>query len=292
MPKINVIIPVYNAEKYLERCIQSLINQTLSDIEILFIDDCSTDNSLEILKKYEKIDSRIKVYTLDKNSGAAVARNKGLENAKGEYLNFVDSDDAIELNFYEKLYNKAIETDVQIVKCSRRTFETDGRTTYSNLNNIIKEKGNLFFGYEWQTAIYKTSLIKENNIKFTPELIKAQDIAFLNKVLLKTTKPIEFVEDVYYNYYRRSDSLNANKIPLKYINSAVLSQKIQCQDFNNSELFEKNPCLYNELYILRPMVLISLTAFQNPEYDCAQGIIDCYTVCKDKSAFLYLFPYK
>ena len=106
MPKISVIIPVYNVEKYLPKCLDSLINQTLSDIEIICINDCSTDNSLEILEEYASKDERIKIIDLKENQGAAAARNKGLEIAKGEYLGFVDPDDYVDLNFYEELYKK------------------------------------------------------------------------------------------------------------------------------------------------------------------------------------------
>lgn len=296
MAAICVIIPVYNVEEYIERCVRSLLNQTFKDVEMIFIDDCSTDNSIKILKEYANKDSRIKIFCLEKNSGAAIARNKGLEVASGEYLSFIDPDDAIDLNFYESLYEKAKETNADIVKCERRTYEIDGSITYSNLNQTIKERGNFFFGYEWTTAIYRLSLIKDNNIKFLPELIKAQDTAFLNKVLLKTTKPIEFVDNVYYNYHRRSGSLNAKEISVKCVKSAVLSQRIQCEDLNLSNLYESNPNLYMDLYVIRPIVLLVMTAFQNSKYEakliCIQGIIDCYKACKNKKAFEELFPYK
>ncbi len=293
---VSIIIPVYNVEKYIKRCLDSLINQTLKDIEIICIDDLSPDNSLHILKEYAAKDSRIKVIALDKNCGAAIARNKGLDAATGEFLGFIDPDDNIDLNYYEALYNKAKETGADVVKCSRRTYETDGRITYSNLNETIKKKGILYFGFEWTTAIYKSSIIFENKIRFPEELIKAQDTAFLNKVLLKTSKPIEFVENVYYNYYRRTSSLNSNIIPIKYVKSALLSQKIQLEDLNASDLFEKDSATYMDLFLNRIYTILAITAFQNPEFEakslCAQGIIDCYNICKDKKAFERNFVYK
>ena len=93
MPKVSVIIPVYNTEKYLKKCLDSVCNQTLSDIEIICIDDCSTDNSLNILKEYTLKDNRIKLIEFKENKGAAVARNTGIDEAKGEYIGFIDSDD-------------------------------------------------------------------------------------------------------------------------------------------------------------------------------------------------------
>ncbi len=106
MAKVSVIVPVYNVEKYLEECIESLINQTLTDIEIICINDGSTDNSLKILEELQKKDNRIKIIN-QKNSGVSSARNNGIENATGEYIGFVDSDDWIDSDYYEKLYNTA-----------------------------------------------------------------------------------------------------------------------------------------------------------------------------------------
>lgn len=113
MPKVSIIVPVYNVEKYLRKCIDSLVNQTLNDIEIICINDGSTDKSLKILKEYKNKDSRI-ILLNQENSGQSVARNRGIEIAKGEYLGFVDPDDWIDLDYYEKLYNAAIGTNADI----------------------------------------------------------------------------------------------------------------------------------------------------------------------------------
>ena len=116
MSKVSVIIPVYNTEKFLRKCLDSVCNQTLQDIEIICINDCSTDGSLEILREYAGKDNRIKLIELLENCGAAKARNIGIDIAEGEYLGFVDSDDFIDLDFYKKLYGKAKETDADAVK--------------------------------------------------------------------------------------------------------------------------------------------------------------------------------
>ena len=104
MIKISIIIPVYNTEKYLKKCLDSIINQTLKSLEIICIDDCSTDNSLNILKEYQLKDKRIKIIEQKENKGQGVARNLGLNIAEGEYIGFIDSDDWVDLNFFEKLY--------------------------------------------------------------------------------------------------------------------------------------------------------------------------------------------
>ena len=100
-PKVSVIIPAYNVAPYLPRCLDSLLNQTLHDIEIICIDDKSTDNSLEVLREYEQKDKRIKVISLKKNSGAPTARNAGIDAAPGEFMGFVDADDYVEDNFFD-----------------------------------------------------------------------------------------------------------------------------------------------------------------------------------------------
>ena len=115
MPKISIIIPVYNADKYLEACLESIINQTMKDIEILCIDDGSTDNSPIILKKFANLDSRIKVLKQN-NLGAAVARNKGIKIASGEYLLFLDADDYFDLRLCDIAYStiKSVDADVAL----------------------------------------------------------------------------------------------------------------------------------------------------------------------------------
>jgi glycosyltransferase involved in cell wall biosynthesis len=113
---ITIIIPCYNVEKYLDRCMISVINQTLQNIEIIVIDDKSTDKTPSIIYKYHKLDKRIQVIAFEKNKGVANARNAGIKKAKGKYIGFLDSDDYVDLDFYEKLYIKAIETKSDITK--------------------------------------------------------------------------------------------------------------------------------------------------------------------------------
>ena len=116
MNKISVIVPVFNSEKYLKNCLDSIVNQTLKDIEIILIDDGSTDNSLEIIKQYSSLYNNIK-YCSKKNEGQAIARNLGINMATGEFIAFVDSDDYIETNMFETLYNNAILNESDIVVC-------------------------------------------------------------------------------------------------------------------------------------------------------------------------------
>ena len=116
MPKVSVIVPVYNVEKYIDKCLKSLVNQTLSDIEIIVVNDGSTDNSETIIKQYlEKYQNKIK-YVIKQNGGLSDARNYGMKFATGEYIAFLDSDDYVDNTIYEKMYNKATEEQCDFVE--------------------------------------------------------------------------------------------------------------------------------------------------------------------------------
>ena len=128
MKKVSVIVPVYNTSNYLEKCITSLLNQTLQDIEIIMVNDGSLDNSREIIEEFQKKDNRILLFNKE-NGGQASARNLGLSKATGEYVAFLDSDDYISPVMYEQLYNKAKSMDYDIVLCNY----------YLDYNGEIKE---------------------------------------------------------------------------------------------------------------------------------------------------------
>ena len=219
MVKISIIVPVYNTAKYLDKCIQTLIKQTLEDIEIIFIDDGSEDGSAEILKNYAKNDKRISILNQNhKRQGAA--RNYGLSIAQGEYIGFVDADDWVELDMFEKLYYQAKETDSDIVMCSMNTFE-DGTNkiivnTYNTLDifnqkffeNSFTPQDTLNFIFNISVSpcnkIYRKSLIVKNNIKF-PENIYFEDNAFFFKSWLNAKK-ISLLNQKLYQYRKSTAS--------------------------------------------------------------------------------------
>ena len=131
-PLISVIVPIYNMENYLEKCLDNLINQTLKEIEIICINDGSVDNSLKILKNFANKDNRIIILN-QKNQGQGIARNNGIKIARGEYIGFCDPDDWIELNMFENMYNKAIQNQADIVEC-------DFISHYEHRNKIKRNK--------------------------------------------------------------------------------------------------------------------------------------------------------
>ena len=176
--KISVIVPIYNVEKYLEKCLESLVNQTIiDDIEIICINDCSTDNCLKILNEYKaKYSNSIKIINHIKNCGVSTSRNDGLKIAKGEYVGFVDPDDWVDYNFFEKLYNTAIKEKADIVKGNLKII-------YNNKVNEIYFKKTFKNENYFFSAIYKNNFIKKYSLKF-PENIKiGEDIVFLSKEL-------------------------------------------------------------------------------------------------------------
>lgn len=211
MPKISIVVPIYNVEEYLTKCIDSLINQTLYDIEIICINDGSTDNALQILEEYKKKDSRIIVINQE-NYGQSIARNRGIECAKGEYLGFVDPDDWVDLDYFEKLYNAATRTgsDIAVGGIIRVTgFKKKKFLKFEN--ETITENTDLKFklcdvpekSYVWN-KIYKTEKLRNARLKFEEGRI-FEDCIFTPQVLYFLGKMVT-VPNTYYFYLRRGDS--------------------------------------------------------------------------------------
>ena len=185
MIKISVIIPIYNTEKYIKECLNSIINQTLKEIEIICINDGSTDNSLKILEQYAQKDKRIIILNQE-NSGSAIARNKAINIAKGEYLSFIDSDDYVDLSYLEKLYNATNNSINEVVATVNvvlvdEFYNKTYKNTYTQKSKLLDliERASMFVKTSIScNKIYKTSFIKENNIHF-PELNSVgQDLYF------------------------------------------------------------------------------------------------------------------
>ena len=181
---ISIIVPIYNAEKYLNKCIDSIINQTKKELEIILINDGSTDNSETIIKKYD--DKRIK-YFKNKNQGIGKTRNFGIDKATGKYIMFLDSDDFLELNACEKMYEKAEKEKLDIVVCDYYRYFDNGKKEEVKLpdfkNSSLKDNPNIISEHlsPW-AKIYKTDLIKKNNIKFV-ENLKYEDAPFVIEAL-------------------------------------------------------------------------------------------------------------
>lgn len=220
--KVSIIVPAYNIEAYIEDCLQSLISQTLKDIEIIIVNDGSTDSTLQIIEKYAQTDSRIIVIN-QQNQGQASARNAGLEIAKGDFIGFVDSDDWIDSDYYEKLYKAVLDNNADMsiasifkhkLKYKRYNVIYKKMITAEKIQDKIKLCGDSKkrFFYVWN-KLCKASIIKENNIRF-PEGRVFEDVSFSMKVVFYS-KRIVSVPDVKYHYIERIGSTVKSKMTEK-----------------------------------------------------------------------------
>ena len=205
MPKVSIIVPVYNVEKYIDKCLSSLVNQTLNDIEIIIVNDGSIDNSEQIILKYkEKYPSKI-VYLKKENGGLSDARNFGMPYAKGDYIAFLDSDDYVELDTYEKLYNRAIQTDADMVECDFYWEYSDKKIHDTSAN--YKDESDMYANARvvaWN-KLYKKDLIINSGIKF-PKGLRYEDLEFFYKILPQLKK-IELINEPLIHYVQRDDSI-------------------------------------------------------------------------------------
>ena len=218
MSKVSIIIPIYNVEKYLAKCLDYVINQTYKDLEIICVNDESPDNSAQILEEYATKDNRIKIVNR-KNGGLSAARNSGLEVAAGEYCYFIDSDDWIELDTIEKLVNIMRSKDVDAVVHSASNIPEDdscigmAKDTQNWLNSYAKQNGiydvpveiNRKISTVTWNKLYKMEIINKYNCRF-PEGLVNEDELFLWTYMIHC-KNYYYLDEKLYNYLRRSDSI-------------------------------------------------------------------------------------
>ena len=239
--KLSVIIPVYNVEQYLPKCLASVVQQTLKDIEIICVNDGSTDNCLKILEEFKSKDNRIKIINKE-NAGLGNARNTGLEEAKGEYISFIDSDDYIDENFFELLYNEAKEDDADVA-CGGIIRENDGEP-YCLINypqtvitDDIYQKINISkatqFSFVWN-KIYRHSFLKENELKFMPD-INFEDLIYTPQVMLKSNTLV-VVPNTFYHYIKREKSIFQDTENINLQNEKLFSLKFMCEYYKNAGL--------------------------------------------------------
>jgi glycosyltransferase involved in cell wall biosynthesis len=203
-PKVSIIIPVYNCQKYLSSCLNSVLNQSLKEIEIICINDGSTDSSLDILKAYATKDNRFVIID-QKNSGTAASRNKGIEIAKGEYIGFVDNDDFIEENHYEDLYTQSQKenADMAIGLANITPFSGQAKRSFSSeeivfhkFHNISLNK-NFSFSDPW-CSIFRLNFIKQNDIKFNEQIVFSIEHEFYVKAKVYSKNTISVISTAYH----------------------------------------------------------------------------------------------
>lgn len=210
--KISVVIPVYKSEHILVRCLEHIIHNTYQNLEIIIVDDGSPDNSEKIYSEYAKKDKRIKIIK-QKNQGPACARNTGLKSASGDYIHFCDSDDFVDLDYYEKMLESANITDADIVcgNVRERGF------IFPEFHDIkiatdLKDKISLFRAYDFHVVwrfIYKRKFLQENKILFPTGMFWGEDTIFMNKALYHS-RTVATARDAFYNCIDNPISLGKN----------------------------------------------------------------------------------
>jgi len=259
MKKVSIIVPVYNVEQYLEKCLDSLVNQTLKDIEIIVVNDGSPDNSQEIIDKYAKKYSIIKAYKKI-NGGLSDARNYGIEKASGEYLAFIDSDDYIKDDMIEKMWKKANKEKLDIVVCN--SIEV-----YSN-TKFIEKKANLNYSDDSVknylisppmacTRIYKKNIFDKYKFK---KGIYYEDLELIPK-LIKYTKKVGYIDEGLYYYMQRENSI---------MKQVQFNDKLLCifdvLDSNKKVLSKEYPEEIEYMYITHLLRTATLRFLDYPNY--------------------------
>lgn len=294
-PKVSIIVPIYNVERYLVRCMESLLNQTLREIEIIMVDDGSPDKCPELCDQYAAIDSRIKVIH-KQNEGLGYARNTGLTMATGEYVAYIDSDDFIETNMFERLYATAIRNNCQVVFCGFNIYDNSKQNIIRSIHETpetrifpTKTECEAFLmgmlssynktritDYEMSVwhAIYKLDIIREHRIEFCSERIVMSEDILYNIDFLSYTDRMAIIPDQLYNY-----CINPNSLSNQY----------------RKDRFEKVKLLFTEIInhlsardINFPLDTISNILALNVRF-CMSSCAKSLTAVRDKEEAIKLF---
>ena len=286
-PLISIIVPIYNVEKYLERCMNSLLNQTIKDIEIIMVDDGSPDNCPQMCDEYAKKDNRVKVIH-KQNAGLGLARNSGLEVATGEYVAFVDSDDYVDVSMYKKLYEMASERNTDAVFCGfRKEFspnrfieckECKDYIEYANnqIDDLILDfvaapphsKAEYVHDMSVWHSIYKRSIIEENKIKFISEREYASEDIPFQIDFLKCCKKVAFIPDIFYVYCYNGGSLTKSFKTEKFEKIQALYHllKERTVDIDKDSLRAKRLFIGYVRAMIRLIVSLDITKGQKLEF--------------------------
>jgi glycosyltransferase involved in cell wall biosynthesis len=260
--KLSVIIPVFNAERYINNCIENLLEQTIENVEFIFVNDGSTDNSLSILYQYQKKDDRI--YILNQNNkGPSSARNLGLSKARGKYIGFVDADDWIEQDMFENLFNRALTESVDLIMCNFIQEFSNGQSKKNlvpwpdgtildknNINNVLLPKligvpnenalNDTVYGSVWR-CLYRKDIIKYNNLHFPTDTAFTEDLIFNIQYLMKANNVL-IDGNCYYHYYYNMESATKKYMPrmldytittFEHLNSILTKENIYTNEIQN-----------------------------------------------------------
>lgn len=253
MVEVSVCIPVYGVEKYIEKCARSLFEQTMTDgIEFIFVNDCTPDKSIEVLEKvleeYPHRKDQVKIIKHEKNGGLVSARNTALKHASGDYIIHCDSDDWIDLDLYETMYRKALETDADVVCCpivwKRKTTSKIIPVIADTPAEYVKKNVGAHLNH-LVTKLYRKEIALDDSVKIPDSIFMCEDL-FCNLLMLEKCRKIAFVRDVYYYYMQNTDSGSHN---WQYRYFENLKEIITILESKQNTLFS-SVLLYLKAYIL------------------------------------------
>ena len=253
MPKVSVIIPIYGVEKYIERCARSLFEQTLDDIEFVFVNDCTQDKSIEVLQtiidKYPNRKGQVRIVHHEVNKGLSRARETGVRAATGDYIAHCDSDDWVDLSMYEIMYYNAIENNSDVVKCGHKIVNDNEILQVNNVflkSDVVSKDVALswlltYKGWNsiWDTMV-KRSIYKENYIEFT-DIPMLEDMVVMAQVYTYA-QIITVVQQPYYNYYMNPQSICGRSSEGDYIRRAIQAT------FNLEQIFRFIKSFWGDKY--------------------------------------------
>lgn len=244
MPKVSIIVPVYNVEKYIGRCIESIQKQTLTDWELILINDCSLDNSLKIIQDYAKKESRIIIKCHKENHGPMMARRWGDEIAGGEYITYCDGDDMMPENALQILYNAAILDNADLVMGSYTCINTNGeRKDVIIERNRIDSRESLFKDFIRHQPLwgklFKTDILKAHDYNVVDHMKNGEDAYMLYQMVPYINKVIK-VQEIVYNYMQNNDSSSQRRYSLDSLESIMQVNSLRISLINDYPHLKKD----------------------------------------------------
>ncbi|MBZ5749697.1 glycosyltransferase family 2 protein [Metabacillus rhizolycopersici] len=244
VPIVSIIVPVYNCENYISTCLESILNQTYSKIEIIIVNDGSIDKSEQIIMEYKEKDNRI-IYLYQENSGPSEARNKGILTSTGEYLVFIDSDDTVDKHYIELLLKETISSDADLVCCGYKDHSKYGIKNHTDFNfndsvslhSFMEMVCNGTGGVLW-SKIFKNEIIVKYNLKMDKNIFMSEDLVFVLQYV-SHCKVFAAIKEYLYNYNRLNQGSISSNISINYINNNIMVCKYLEKIFRSVKLDEQ-----------------------------------------------------
>lgn len=294
MPKVSVIIPVYRCRDYIGRCIESLQKQTIADIEIIFVNDCTPDDSVDIIKHYMQYDSRISIINHSRNKGPMMARYNGYSVAKGDYITFMDSDDTLPCDSLKTLFDKAENSNADIVSGTVEYIKDNGeREMWDNsledgndIEQVFKSMLTNRFKQNLCSRLFKRSLLQDYSYKNYENMRNGEDGLLFYQIVANCSS-IVTIKDVVYEYWQNKESSSQRKFSEQQMDSYFFTCKEQFLIANKYERLEK----YAQQFLVRSFVLLYAKGYSRKfiqQYVNKYGLSDYVSYY----SFYKLFPLK